>query len=190
MFGRTFRSKYRTCYETCRYRDRIDLLASQLSILKYAEQRIRWHVREWLRFTKYCADASIDLPSSICAREVEDYLRQRSPRAGQHRRFVRTALRIFIEADDQGNFPRRIACTAQAHNGDIHRMGHPVFTFSPRTPGASRSDAATERSFRYVNLRSLLRGAAFVISAVSTSTISMISAVIPGAINPPPGPCI
>ena len=108
MFGRAFRSKYRACYETCRYRDRIDLLASQLSILKYAEQRICVHVREWLRFTKHCADASIDLPSGICAPEVEDYLRQRSPRAGHHRRFVRTALRIFIEADHQGNFPRHI----------------------------------------------------------------------------------
>ena len=74
MFGRAFRSKYRACYETCRYRDRIDLLASQLSILKYAEQRICVHVREWLRFTKHCADASIDLPSGICAPEVEDYL--------------------------------------------------------------------------------------------------------------------
>ena len=108
MFRRTFQSKYRTCYETCRYRGRIDLLASQLSILKYPEKRIREFVWEWLRFTKHYADAGKDLPSSIHAREVEDYLRQRFLRASKYRRIVRTALRIFIEADERGNFPRRL----------------------------------------------------------------------------------
>jgi integrase len=76
--------------------------------MKYAKQRIRMNVCEWLRFTKHCADAGIDLPSSIYAREVEDYLRQRVSRAGRWRLIVRTALRIFIEADHQGNFPRHI----------------------------------------------------------------------------------
>jgi site-specific recombinase XerD len=50
----------------------------------------------------------MDLPSSIYAREVEDYLRQRVPRAGKYRRLVRTALRILIEADERGIFSRRL----------------------------------------------------------------------------------
>ena len=129
MFRRTFQSKYRTCYETCRYRDRIDLLASQLSILKCAEKRIREYVWEWLRFTKHCADTGMDLPSSICAREVEDYLRQRFSRASGHRLFVRRALRMFIEADEQGNFPRRMCAPPKATTAIFNEWVIPYVRF-------------------------------------------------------------
>lgn len=107
MFGRRV-SKYLTYYETCRHRERIDSLARQLSRLRYSERYIRRMVREWLRFTKYCSDAGTDPPSSIYAQEVEDYLRKRVPSARRFRQMVRTMLRIFIEADEQGNFSRRL----------------------------------------------------------------------------------
>jgi site-specific recombinase XerD len=65
-------------------------------------------VREWLRFANYYDDAGMDIPSGIHAPEVEDYLRQRLPETSQNRRFVKIALRIFIEADEQGDFSRRV----------------------------------------------------------------------------------
>ncbi len=129
MFGRTFRSEYRTCYETCRYRDRIDLLVRQLSNLKYSESCIRRYVRQWLLFTKHCADTGIDLPSSIYAREVEDYFRQRAPRADRSCQYVRTALRIFIEADDRGNFARCMHAPPKPTTAIFNEWGIPYLRF-------------------------------------------------------------
>jgi len=103
MFGKRF-SRYRAYYETCPYRDRIDLLAGKLRSLGYAKGHIPEHVHEWLRFIKYCHDRGVDIPTSIYASEVEDYLRQRLPK--EYRKNIRTYVRIFIEADDRGNFAR------------------------------------------------------------------------------------
>lgn len=108
MFEKTLSKEYRAWYERCQYRDRVDLLARQLSTLGYAKEHIPESVREWLRFAKYCHDAGMDVPASIHAPEVEGYLRQRVPKATQYRKSIRTVLRMSIEADDRGNFPRRI----------------------------------------------------------------------------------
>ena len=108
MFEWTSPKECRAHYEKCRYRDRIDLLAGRLNALGYYKPGIPVRVREWLRFTKYCEDAGLDVPVSFHSPDVETYLRRRFPEGRQNRRFVRATLRIFIEADGQGNFSRRV----------------------------------------------------------------------------------
>jgi len=99
--------KYRVCYEGSQQRDRIDSLAGQLSMMGYPGMRICEMVRDWLRFTKYCDDAGMDVPSSIHAEEVQRYLVEQI-QARRYRRSVRVALRILIEADDSGYFSRHV----------------------------------------------------------------------------------
>lgn len=109
MFDKTLFGEYLQCYQKSRYRDRIDLIARNLINMRYLEEVVREHVHEWLRFSKYRDDRGIDLPSSIYAQEVGDYLQWRFPKGSQsRRRFIKASLRIFIEADDRGNFTRRI----------------------------------------------------------------------------------
>jgi hypothetical protein len=59
MFRMKLSKEYRVCYEGSRYRDRIDSLVGQLSMMGYPRMRICEMVRVWLRFAKYCDDASM-----------------------------------------------------------------------------------------------------------------------------------
>jgi len=109
MFARTLSEEYRCYYRRCQYRERIDMLAASLANLKYSGDVIDQHVHEWLRFSRYCDNAGIDVPSSIYAQEIGDYVRWRLPKgSGSRHRFIRASLRILIEADDRGTFERRI----------------------------------------------------------------------------------
>ena len=109
MFKRTLSEEYLDHYRRSGCRERIDVLATSLANLRYAGAVIDQHVHEWLRFSRYCDNTGMDVPSSIYAREVEDYVRWRLPRGSQsRRRFIRASLRILIEADERGSFARRI----------------------------------------------------------------------------------
>jgi integrase len=109
MFDKILSGEYLQCYHKSRYRDRIGLIARNLINMRYLEEVVHEHVHEWLRFSKYCDDRGIDLPFSVYAQEVGDYLRWRFPKGSQsRRRFIKASLRIFIEADDRGSFTRRI----------------------------------------------------------------------------------
>jgi len=108
MFERTLSGEYLDYYQESRYREQIDVLAKSLANLRYSGDVIDQHVHEWLRFSRYCDNTGIDVPSCIYAQEVKDYLRGRLPRGSEsRRRFIRASLRILIEADDRGNFARR-----------------------------------------------------------------------------------
>jgi len=105
--------------EKCRHRDRIDLLTKRLRAMRYSEYVIHKNVREWFRFTRHCDDAGMDVPSSIYAPEVEDYLRQRFPKRSPNRPGVRKALRILIEADDRGNFAQHMLRTQHKRRTEL-----------------------------------------------------------------------
>lgn len=109
MLERTLSEEYLDHYRRSGCRERIDVLATSLANLRYAGDVIDQHVHEWLRFSRYCDNTDIDVPSSIYAREVEDYVRWRFPRGSEsRRRFIRASVRILIEADEKGSFARRI----------------------------------------------------------------------------------
>ena len=109
MLARNLSEEYQEYYQRCHYRERIDMLAASLVNLKYSGDVIDQHIHEWLRFSRYCDNAGIDVPSSIYAQEIGAYVRWRLPRgSGSRHRFIRASLRILIEADDRGTFERRI----------------------------------------------------------------------------------
>ena len=109
MLTKILSNDYLECYKQSRYRDRINLIAERLINLKYLDVVIVERIHEWIRFTKYCSDSGIDVPSSIDAQDVNDYIRRRFPRgSGSRRRFIKASIRIFIEADGVGKFTKRI----------------------------------------------------------------------------------
>ncbi len=128
MFRMKLSKEYRVCYEGSRYRDRIDSLVGQLSMMGYPRMRICEMVRVWLRFAKYCDDAGMDVPSSIHEEEVQRYLVERI-QARCFRRCVRIALRIFIEADDSGNFSRRVHALPKPATQIFNEWGIPYLHF-------------------------------------------------------------
>jgi hypothetical protein len=75
MFDGMLSEEYLESYQKSQHRDRIDLLTGTLARLKYLEEVIVEHVHEWTLFTQYCGDLCIDVPSTIYAQEVGDYLR-------------------------------------------------------------------------------------------------------------------
>ena len=109
MFDGMLSAKYLGWLQKSLYQDRIEFVAGTLIHLKYLEEVIVEHVHEWIRFTKYCGDRGIDVPFTIYAQDVGDYIRWRFPKGNPSRcRFIKASLRIFIEADAMGNFSRRI----------------------------------------------------------------------------------
>lgn len=108
MCERILSEEYCNGFQKPQLRDRIDMLASRLAELGYSGNTIDEHAHEWRRFSRYCSDTGMEVPSSIYAPEIEEYLRQRKLRHGRSRiKFIAASLRIFIEADDSGIFSRR-----------------------------------------------------------------------------------
>jgi len=101
--------EYLEWYQNSRYRARIDFLSGKLFDLGYLYEVIIKHVHEWIRFTNYCDEICSDIPTSIHAQEIANYLEWRFPKGskGGHS-FIKISLRIFIEADEHGNFSKRI----------------------------------------------------------------------------------
>jgi site-specific recombinase XerD len=114
MFNEILSAKYLELYQTSRYRDRISWLAETLVRLKYLMVSIVKHVHEWIRFAKYCEDFNIDVPTTFHAPEVTRYLLWRFPKgSGSYYGFIKASIRIFLEADDQGNFSRGVKLPAK-----------------------------------------------------------------------------
>lgn len=109
MFNLKLSKDYIEWYRKSRYRARIELICETLIRLRYLEEVIVEHVHEWIRFTNYCSDLSIDIPPTIHSQAINKYLEWRSPNGSKSRlRFIKASVRMFIEADDIGNFSKRI----------------------------------------------------------------------------------
>src|SRR5208283_1274070 len=109
MLERDLSEEYRTCYQNSRYRKRIGVLAARLGDLRYSKNAIRRHLHEWLRFAEYCEKRAMDIPGSIYTPEVDAYLKHRFPKGSKSTLvLVRASVRIFIEADEQGQFAKRL----------------------------------------------------------------------------------
>ena len=96
-------------YRASPHKRRIDHVAQALVSRQYVKEVAEQHLREWLRFTADCDARGCALPSTVRAREVEEYVARRLPRgSASRRRFVRASVRIFLETDADGVFRRRI----------------------------------------------------------------------------------
>jgi integrase/recombinase XerD len=97
-------------YHESPYKARIDLIGQRLIEQRYLPVVTAEHVREWLRFTIFLQKRGLSLPRNIGEGAAQAYFSRRSRGLSASRtRFVRASLRIFLEADEQGRFRRRIA---------------------------------------------------------------------------------
>lgn len=108
MFSNWFSGVSRGEYRRSPHKQRIDHLTNSLLKLRYAPEVIRQHLHEWLRFSLRLdkEGASLPAPSSD---SVKQYLDERvSGRSASRSRVLRASVRIFLEADEQGSFRRRV----------------------------------------------------------------------------------
>ena len=101
-------------YRTSPYKDRIDRIGQRLVEQRYHPEVTEQHLREWLRVTDYLREQGLRLPLTFTAPEVEQYVADRVVGLSASRtRFVRAAVRIFLDADEHGYCPRRIGRVPQ-----------------------------------------------------------------------------
>jgi len=121
MWSDRLSAPYRARYATSPYRDRIDHVAGALCQLGYQEIVITEYVKEWLRFTHDLEATGLGSPLHAGAPEIATYLAQRFPTGSPSRiRFIRAAVRIWLDTDAQGRFPRRIRPPEPGRNALFH----------------------------------------------------------------------
>jgi site-specific recombinase XerD len=108
MFSNWFSGVSREKYRTSSHKQRIDYLGSTLLELRYAREVLRQHLHEWLRFSLRFDKEGALLPAPT-SESVKQYLGERvSGRSASRSRVLRASVRIFLEADEQGSFRRRV----------------------------------------------------------------------------------
>jgi len=111
MFSNWFSGDDLERYRTSPHKQRIDAIANSLLRLRYAREVIRQHLHEWLRFSvNVDSNEGTPLPEPN-AESVRQYVAQRVAGCSASRsRCLRASVRIFLEADEQGRFRRRVGC--------------------------------------------------------------------------------
>ena len=111
MFSNWFSRDDLEDYRTSPHKQRIDAVASSLLRLQYASEVTRQHLHEWLRFC-LTLDANQGAPLPMPnADMVRQYVADRVAGCSASRsRVLRASVRIFLEADEQGRFDRRVGC--------------------------------------------------------------------------------
>lgn len=115
MLSRFFPADRVALYHASPLKHRIDLIGERLTQLRYRSAVIEQHVREWLQFAVYLEQHAIALPSHSRDPKIEAYVVQRLEACGSasRARFVRASLRILLEADEHGQFRRRVGTVRQ-----------------------------------------------------------------------------
>ena len=110
MFSNWFSGDDLEHYRTSPHKQRIDRIASSLLRLRYASEVIRQHLHEWLRFS--APSRQRRRAATRAAQEsVRQYVAERvAGRSASRSRVLRASVRIFLEADEQGRFRRRVGC--------------------------------------------------------------------------------
>ena len=111
MFSNWFSDDDLERYRTSPHIGRIDGVASSLLRLRYANEVIRQHLHEWLRFSlSLNPNEGTPLPEPH-AEIVRGYVAQRVAGCSASRsRVLRASVRIFLETGEEGRFRRRVGC--------------------------------------------------------------------------------
>jgi hypothetical protein len=111
MFSNWFSGDDLEHYRMSPHKQRIDSIGSSLLRLQYASEVIRQHLHEWLRFS-LTLDTKDGTPITVPNAEiVRQYVAERVADCSASRsRVLRASVRIFLEADEQGRFRRRVCC--------------------------------------------------------------------------------
>lgn len=109
MFLNWFSDDDRKRYQASAHKLTIDHIGSSLVNLCYAEEVIRQHLHEWLRFCVHLEENGIFPLPAAKSDLVQNYVAKRIAGLSASRaRFIRASVRIFFEADENGRFRRRI----------------------------------------------------------------------------------
>jgi hypothetical protein len=121
MFSNWFSGDARERYCASSHKQRIDQVGNSLVELHCAEEVLRQHLHEWLRFSAYLDERGL-LLAAVNADTTRPYLAERtSGKSASRSRVLRASVRIFLETDEQGQFRRRMA------HHRLLRLGLPRF---------------------------------------------------------------
>jgi len=96
-------------YQHSTHKHQIDHVGSKLLKLRYATEVIRQYLHEWLRFSLYLEKNGRTTLPTPGADIVRQYLAQRvAARSASRSRVLRASIRIFLEANETGEFRLRI----------------------------------------------------------------------------------
>lgn len=117
MFQNRLHGDYLHWYLKSSHKDRIDLIGESLISKNYKFAVVQNHLLEWIRLSRYLSENNFSLPSNIFIEEIQEYMKIRFPEGSEtRRRGIRAAIRIFLEADNMGNFFRRIKIKKSPHS--------------------------------------------------------------------------
>jgi len=108
MFSNWFSGDECGQYRTSPHKQRMDQVGSSLLELRYANDVIRQHLHEWLRFSRHLEERGLPLPTTGTD-TVRQYVGRRTAKTSASRsRVLRASVRIFLETDQRGQFRRRV----------------------------------------------------------------------------------
>ena len=109
MFSNWFSGNDCERYRTSTHKQRIDHVASSLLEVRYTSEVLRQHLHEWLRFSLHLEKNGRSSLPATGADTAQEYMVQRVVGMSASRsRVLRASVRIFLEADERGQFRRRI----------------------------------------------------------------------------------
>jgi hypothetical protein len=95
MFSNWFSGDECGQYRTSPHKQRMDQVGSSLLELRYANEVIRQHLHEWLRFSRRLEECGLPLPATG-ADTVRQYVGRRTAKTRASRsRVLRASVRIF-----------------------------------------------------------------------------------------------
>ena len=108
MFSNWFSGDERGQYRTSPHKQRMDPVGSSLLELRYANDVIRQHLHEWLRFSRHLEECGLPLLATDTD-SVRQYVARRTAKTSASRsRVLRASVRIFLDTDERGQFRRRV----------------------------------------------------------------------------------
>ena len=108
MFSSWFSGDECRQYRTSPHKQRMDHVGSSLLELRYANEVIRQHLHEWLRFSRHLEERGLPLLATDTD-SVRQYVARRTAKTSASRsRVLRASVRIFLDTDERGQFRRRV----------------------------------------------------------------------------------
>jgi site-specific recombinase XerD len=109
MFSNWFSGDECGQYRTSPHKQRMDHVGSSLLELRYANEVIRQHLHEWLRFSRHLEERGLPLLAAD-SDTVRQYVTRRTAKISASRsRVLRASVRIFLDTDERGQFRRRVS---------------------------------------------------------------------------------
>jgi len=152
MFKSWFSGEQQSWYLESVHKERIDQTGSHLLKLKYLPVVVRQHLHEWIRFLHYLMVHALPLPESFRQAEVQRYFAARfTTTSASRRRCIRASIRIFLEMDEDGRFPRRLSAPPQETNALYEQAVPDYLDFLRKHRGLSER-TISKRTFQFIVL--------------------------------------